>query len=478
MLGYQLVYKVFADSSSAVVPAYGDNLGDWEPLPADGKILTRYGNVIVVAKRTSEDMLAVASSGKLDARVQKPANGGAGGGGGGVATPSIGSGTTINNQSVASHASGDTLTTQISLKDINAVGAQGAQEIRIAARDKSVNNYVFHLDKEIGQQAVKENKTIVIDVPAARVVLTPDMLAGMEQELDIEISPNGDADRGVLQTIASDAGASLLGAGQGVAIRTNIPAANWSSYAKTSVPVPSGIRPEEITAVVLKGPDGQWTTVPWKLDRSGDAAMVNVQLSGEGNLVFLHNDKTFGDVGDDFWGRESIHQASAKMFVQGQTEDTFEPENSITRAEYPTLLLRVAGLMNKQASSTFTDVGQDDWFGRSVAIAAHLGIVNGMDDGSYAPESTLSRVEAMAMTGRVLAAVGRGSELSQEEANQVLSRFADSSSLPDWAKIPVALCIKSGIIEGDGDQVNPLDQLTRAQAAAIAVRLDDWLAKF
>jgi hypothetical protein len=374
--------------------------------------------------------------------------------------------------------SGDTLTAQISLKDIQSAGAQGVQEITITARDKSVNNYVFHLDKEIGLQAVKENKPIVIDVPAARVTLTPDMLAGMEQELEIEISPNGDADLGVLQTISADAGASLLGEGQGVAIRTNIPAANWNSYAKTSVPVPSGIRPEEITAVVLKGPDGQWTTVPWKLDRTGGDALVQVQLSGEGNLVFLHNDKTFGDVGDDFWGRESIHQAAAKMFVQGQAEDRFEPESSITRAEYPTLLLRVAGLMNKQASSTFADVGQDDWFGRSVAIAARLGIVNGMDDGSYAPELTLSRVEAMAMTGRVLAAVGRSAEISQEEAEQTLSRFTDGASLPDWAKIPVALCIKSGIIEGDGDQVNPLDQLTRAQAAAIAVRLDDWLSNF
>jgi hypothetical protein len=476
-LGYQLVYKVFADNDSAVLPVFGDNLSGWEPLPADGEITTFYGNVIVVAKRTSADKRAVASSGKLEARVQKPSAGV----GGGVAAPIIGAGTTINNQSVASNLSGDTLTTQISQKDINPAGIQGTREIMIAARDKSVNNYVFRLDKEIGLQAVQENKSIVIDVPAARVTLTPDMLAGLGQELEIEISPNGDGDRRALQTIAADAGATLLGAGQGVAIRTNIPAANWNSYAKTSVPVPAGIRPEEITAVVLKGPDGQWTTVPWKLDRTGGAdgdALVQVQLSGEGNMVFLHNDKTFGDVADDFWGRESIRQAAAKLFVQGQAEDRFEPESSITRAEYPTLLLRVAGLMNKQASPTFTDVGQDDWYSRSVAIAARLGVVNGMDDGSYAPEMTLSRMEAMAMTGRVLAAVGRGPKLSQEEAEQTLSRFTDGASLPEWAILPLALCIKSGIIEGDGDQVNPFDQLTRAQAAAIAVRLSDWLANF
>jgi hypothetical protein len=133
--------------------------------------------------------------------------------------------------------------------------------------------------------------------------------------------------------------------------------------------------------------------------------------------------------------------------------------------------------MNKNADSAFTDVTEQDWFDRSVSIAAKLGIVNGLEDGSYAPQATLTRVEAMTMVGRMLTILGLGEDMTEQEIDSILSSFDDRDSIPDWARRPTALSIKNGIIEGDSGLIHPQDALTRAQAAAIAVRINDWIIK-
>ncbi|TVY07388.1 S-layer homology domain-containing protein [Paenibacillus cremeus] len=471
MLGYQLVYKVFPKGTSVTETTLNQNVSDWSFLPDNRLIPAKNGELVVVAKRTSSGKLAVAASKVISAKVWTNEGGlaGAAGGGGGGMMGSTTSDTLINGRKVSSDVKDGIASVQVTSKNADPAGTQ---DLVIASQDTSVKGFKINLEQALSEQAVSKQKNITIDLPIAKVVLTPQMLAGMNQNVELDIRPNSSGAIDAFGQIAASVDASMLASGQGISITTNIPDSNWSSYVSTQIPVPTTIEPKDITAVVLQGPNGEWTPLPWKLDTSGN---VQVQLTGQGNVVFLQNDKKFSDVDDSFWGKDSIRQAASKLFVLGKDADRFEPESKITRAEYPTMLLRAAGMMHKAAEADFKDVNSSDWFNRSVAIAANMGVVNGLADGSYAPQAQVSRIEAMAMAGRLLQAVGRGGDLQADEAAKLLSTFADGASIPDWARIPVALCIKNGIIEGSNNQINPQDQLTRTQAAAIAVRLDAWI---
>lgn len=474
MLGYQLTYKVFA-RASVVLPKLNQDISSWSILPAEGIIKAEAGNEVVIAKRTSTGKLAVASTGRMSANVwqSKGTGGTGGGGGGGIPTPAETSEITINQQRMNAEKQDNVLVADITAANVDAAGSG---DIVIASSDNTLRGYTFRIDKDVVQQAVGKQRNIIIQVPLAQLKLTPKQLEGMKENLEVHIFPNESYELDALGSIADSLDSSLLGAGQGVSIKTNLPASNWNSYASVQVPVPNSIDPSQVTAVVLKNAEGAWTPLPWKMNAAGNSAIADVQLTGNGNVAFIHNGKTFTDVEDGYWGKDSISQAAAKLFVLGKDKDRFDPESHITRAEYPTILLRVAGMMNKNGQASFNDVNAADWFERSVSVAAQMGIVNGLADGSYAPQATMSRIEAMTMAGRLLKALGLAEDVSKEEADKLLSTFSDSASVPEWARIPAAICIKNGIIEGDNHKVNPLDELTRAQAAAIAIRLASWIA--
>ncbi|MNY50126.1 hypothetical protein D3C86_1856050 [compost metagenome] len=85
-------------------------------------------------------------------------------------------------------------------------------------------------------------------------------------------------------------------------------------------------------------------------------------------------------------------------------------------------------------------------------------------------------MEAMTMVGRLLNVVSSGGEsMGDAEADQILNAFDDKGEIPAWAKSPVVLSIKYGIIRGVNGKINPAGVLTRAEAAAMANRLDQFI---
>lgn len=479
MTGQQIAYKVYR--GNAVSPGFGDNVSTWSLLPLDGVISALPGDVVVVAKRTSTDKKVMAT-GTVTANIwSAPSdpgpipNPGPGGGPGVIVPPAeeekapeTAAQVTVNGQPVATEWNGLTAVIKITDKE-----ASTGSDITIASADTAARAFSIQVEQSVVKQAVAAKKKVAIEVPMGQLILTPENLAAVNGELVVNIGQNGAADQQAMKTIADQQGFTLMAAGQGATISVNLPAGSWTPAPAAKIAIPSPIAAKEITAIVLKDAAGNWTTVPWKLDNSGTT--VNVQLTGEGSLYFIRNQKNFKDMPAG-WGKEGIAAASAKLFVLGKSADTFDPAGKVTRAEYPTILLRVAGLMNKQAPSAgFSDVGNSSWYNRSVSIAAQLGIVTGLEGGKYAPQATLTRMEAMTMLGRLLTLVNAGSGITDAEVTSILSGFTDKDKLPAWARQAVALSIKNGIILGEGNKVNPASPLTREQAAAIAIRLDELI---
>lgn len=485
MTGQQLAYKVYS-GGNAVLPEFRSDLSDWKILPADGAIFVKPGDEIVVAKRTSMDKLAMAAA-KVNAVIYSalpgnepgapgiPSSPGAPGVPGPAAPAPAPEGApkvTLNGQDVEATWNGTTAV--IHLTD-SSKAAEGSGDIAISSTDTAAAGFDIIVDQSVVQQAVTAKKNVVIQVPYGSLVLTPEHLSGLNGPLQISIGSNTAADKTAMSTIASVQNFTVLGAGEGVHVAVNLPSGKWAPALQANVGIPSGITAGAITAVVLKDASGNWTTVPWKLNSNSTA--VDVQLTGEGSLFFISNKKAFKDVAAGFWAQQDINAASGKLFVLGKSADSFAPQSKVTRAELPTILLRVAGLMNNPFSKqNFSDVAANSWYSRSVSIAAELGIVTGQNGGQYAPQATLSRMEAMTMVGRLLNVISAGGEtLSEAEVTQILAAYADKDSIPAWAQQSIALSIKYGIIRGVDGKINPAGALTRAEAATIAIRLDQYI---
>ena len=153
--------------------------------------------------------------------------------------------------------------------------------------------------------------------------------------------------------------------------------------------------------------------------------------------------------------------------VNGMTETTFEPQGTLTRAEFATMLYRIAGTPAAEAESTYSDVKTGDWYYNAVVWATEAGVVNGMGDGTFAPNDNITRQEMATMLYRLAKA-----EKVEEDK---LASFPDAASVADWAKDAMNWAVSTEIVNGSthDDKVNYLDPTAtalRCQAAAVACR--------
>ncbi len=172
--------------------------------------------------------------------------------------------------------------------------------------------------------------------------------------------------------------------------------------------------------------------------------------------------RPFVDMSDSYWAYDSIYYCYEEGYLKGVTETTFEPLRQITRAEFAILLYRVLGLQDYQASDVyFSDVPETAWFYNEVSVLAEMGIVNGVDDGVFAPFQPIRRQELVTMLYRV---IGYDVELELS--------FSDVRSIDDYARNAVKWAVSEGLVEGyDDGTFLPKGYTTRAEAAAIIQRL-------
>ncbi len=95
---------------------------------------------------------------------------------------------------------------------------------------------------------------------------------------------------------------------------------------------------------------------------------------------------------------KAVDVLSSIGIVEGRSEEAFEPDATLTRAEAATIILRLQGMEGKVAGKDiFTDVTSEHWAYANVAAAYGLGIINGMGDGTFAPDAVVTSAQAAKM---------------------------------------------------------------------------------
>lgn len=175
--------------------------------------------------------------------------------------------------------------------------------------------------------------------------------------------------------------------------------------------------------------------------------------------VKTDKDILFADI-DNHWAKDSILEMAAMGYAKG-SNGLFRPNDNISRAEFVSLMVRALNLSGESAAK-FTDVKTSDWFYKDVAIAAEKGYVKGYSDGTFKPNSPITRQEIASIIGSLII----DETINTEE---VLSIFNDE--VAEWAKVSVAKTVKAEIIKGLPGNIFAGGQNTsRAEATVILLR--------
>jgi hypothetical protein len=169
----------------------------------------------------------------------------------------------------------------------------------------------------------------------------------------------------------------------------------------------------------------------------------------------------------DHWAKPQIEKWLAGGMASGYPDNTFKPDNTISRAEFVSLANSAFGKHNPSAVATFKDVQSSDWFYAEIAAAQVGGFISGYEDGAFRPNNPVTRQDAASITARLL-----GPGIITEQLDQVY--FKDSESISQWARAAVNAAAASKVMAGYPDGTfRPQAFITRAETL---VMLDSALA--
>ena len=177
---------------------------------------------------------------------------------------------------------------------------------------------------------------------------------------------------------------------------------------------------------------------------------------------------TFLDVPKSFWGYESIERAAQLGYVNGVGGGRFEPNRQLTRAEFVTMLYRMADKPAANTAVGFTDVPQNAWYRDALNWAAEKGYVNGTGANTFSPDGKITRQEVVTILFRY-----SGSQSGAETRFTATydRQVTDSGAIAPWAKTAMYWAIYNGVVNGTSPTtVSPTATATRAEVAAIFVR--------
>ena len=136
------------------------------------------------------------------------------------------------------------------------------------------------------------------------------------------------------------------------------------------------------------------------ITRAEAASLLYRLLREDIRLEHQTTENSFKDVPANAWYASAVSTLARLGVLSGRTPDTFAPNAPITRAEFTTICARL-DQSESAAERVFSDIG-GHWAEQYILRAAALGWTRGYPDGSFRPQNSITRAEAITMINRVL----------------------------------------------------------------------------
>ena len=224
-------------------------------------------------------------------------------------------------------------------------------------------------------------------------------------------------------------------------------------------------------------------------DRFGDAVKVTENADGTYTFTMPNGQVTvsatfvetqepapaepFPDVDENDWFYDEVVYVYENGLMNGVENNQFAPNTATNRAMLATILYRLAGEPAVSGDLPFTDVESGTWYTDAVLWAAQNGIVNGLGENTFAPMNTLTREQLVTMLYRYAEAEGYDVSAAAD-----LSGYPDAGKVQPYAQEAMSWAVAEGIVAGMEDgTLNPAGNATRAQIATILMRFCEGVAK-
>lgn len=214
--------------------------------------------------------------------------------------------------------------------------------------------------------------------------------------------------------------------------------------------------------------------VPTKIRNKGKDSYKLVTLPVQTRLL-SHNIK---DIPASYWAAEDIKRVTSLGIIDMAGAGYYRPLSFMSRGEFAKAVVKVSDMDEPKAKQTksnsfeqyYTDVDKNHPYYEYISRTAISGIMEGTSKNRFGPDEYLTKAQAAAIIVRALGL----EDLSA--VSGITTTFADDGSIQPWAKKPINVAHKMGIITGNEDnKIEPDKMLTRAECAAMINRFVRYL---
>lgn len=183
---------------------------------------------------------------------------------------------------------------------------------------------------------------------------------------------------------------------------------------------------------------------------------------------------SFKDVKESDWFYDAVSYVVENGLMRGMSEDIFAPNTPLTREMLAVVLYNVEGQPESTEANTFTDVKGDMWYTDAILWANENGIVAGYDNGAYGVGDLITREQFATILYRY--AQFKGYDTTQ--GGMAVREFSDYESISDYARPAMAWAVNAGIMGGmDDGTLMPQGKATRAEAATMLMNFCENIVK-
>jgi len=339
--------------------------------------------------------------------------------------------------------------------DVIAAIADKDGAVKVQAPGRS---YVLAADElklaELAQQLGVKSSDVKINITIA--LANPEQLSAVQKAVE---------GKGLVQVIAP-VDFKVEGAAEGKSVEVK----GFAGYVSRELELPRSVNVNNATGVVLNA-DGTLSPVPTQFKTINGKTVAVIKRKSNSIYTVVENRKAFADV-SNHWAKDDINTLASRLIISGKSENTYGPEDPVTRAQFVTLIVKALGLEMNPAKAAFTDLNSNDWYAGAVGTAVEAGIINGYADGTFRPNNCITREEVAAIIVQAMKVTGKSETMNAEDANRYLARFADGASIGNWARQAVAVAVKNGIIKGNSNgSFVPVKNCTRAESAVMIKKM-------
>ena len=218
--------------------------------------------------------------------------------------------------------------------------------------------------------------------------------------------------------------------------------------------VPDMLNGDDHDAYVIGYPDGN-VRPQGNISRAETATIFFRLLKADIRDGNLTADNDFSDVSDGQWHNKAISTMAKLGIVKGRRADSFDPDASITRAEFAAICARFNTKPVENSGSSSDISGH--WAEAEIERAVAFGWIAGYPDGTFRPDTYITRAEAMTMINRVLC------RMPQDEKDLLRTMVVWPDNKPtDWYYLAVQEATNSHEFERKGAVNETWTKLTSA----------------